>query len=58
MSLFKTLKLKEDQGPSLQLRFESFNTFNHTQFQNIDTGTADSNFGQVTSAYDPRTFQL
>lgn len=58
MSLFKTFKLKEDQGPSLQLRFESFNTFNHTQFLNIDTGTADSNFGQVTSAYDPRTLQL
>lgn len=58
MSLFKTFKLKEDQGPSVQLRFESFNTFNHTQFQNIDTGTADSNFGQVTSAYDPRTLQL
>jgi hypothetical protein len=40
------------------LRFESFNTFNHTQFQNIDAGTNDANFGQVTSAYDPRVLQL
>jgi hypothetical protein len=56
LSLFKTFPLGE--GPTLELRFESFNTFNHTEFQNIDNGTTDSNFGQVTSAYDPRTLQL
>jgi hypothetical protein len=56
LSLFKTFPLGE--GPTLELRFESFNTFNHTEFQNIDNGTTDGNFGQVTSAYDPRTLQL
>ena len=56
LSLFKTFPLGE--GPTLELRFESFNTFNHTEFQNIDSGTTDANFGQVTSAYDPRTLQL
>ena len=40
------------------MRFESFNTFNHTEFQNIDAGWNDANFGQVTSAYDPRVLQL
>jgi hypothetical protein len=57
VSLFKSIAIKEN-GPTLQLRFESFNTFNHTEFNGIDANTADANFGQVTSAYDPRTLQL
>ncbi len=58
LALFKTIPFTSGEGPSLQLRFESFNTFNHTQFQNIDNGFTDGNFGQVTSAYDARTLQL
>jgi hypothetical protein len=42
----------------IQLRAESYNTFNHTEFNGIDTGFTDGNFGQVTSTYDPRTFQF
>ena len=57
LSLFKTIAFKRD-GPNLELRFESFNTFNHTQFDGIDSGFTDANFGQVTSAYDPRVLQL
>jgi len=40
------------------LRAESYNTFNHTEWNNIDTGFTDGNFGQVTSTYDPRVFQF
>jgi Carboxypeptidase regulatory-like domain len=58
LSLFKNIPLTSGEGPAIQLRFESFNTFNHTQFQNLDTGTNDGNFGQVTSSYDARTLQL
>jgi hypothetical protein len=58
LALFKNIPLTSGEGPMLQLRFESFNTFNHTQFQNIDNGTNDGNFGQVTSSYDARTLQL
>jgi hypothetical protein len=59
LSLFKNIALSSKEGgPGLELRFESFNTFNHTQFNGIDANTADGNFGQVTSAYDPRTLQL
>jgi hypothetical protein len=58
ISLFKTIALTSHEGPSLELRFESFNTFNHTQFNGIDSGSTDGNFGQVTSAYDPRVLQL
>ncbi len=56
-SLFKTIPLKQE-GPSLELRFEYFNVFNHTQFNNLNLNSGDANFGQVTTAYDPRTLQL
>jgi hypothetical protein len=56
-SLFKTIPFKQE-GPSLELRFEFFNVFNHTEFNNIDQNSGDANFGQVTTAYDPRTLQL
>jgi Carboxypeptidase regulatory-like domain len=56
-SLFKTIPFKEG-GPGLELRFEYFNVFNHTEFNGLDLHSADGNFGQVTSAYDPRTLQL
>ncbi|HZL51252.1 MAG TPA: TonB-dependent receptor [Terracidiphilus sp.] len=58
ISLFKTFPLSSREGPRFELRAESFNTFNHTQFQNVDTNFTDSNFGTVTSTYDPRVFQL
>jgi hypothetical protein len=48
--------LTENSG--LQLRLETFNTFNHTQFQNSDNSLGDSRFGQFTSAYPARTVQL
>ena len=56
-SLFKTIPLKQE-GPSVELRFEYFNVFNHTQFNSLDLNSGDANFGQVTTAYDPRTLQL
>jgi Carboxypeptidase regulatory-like domain len=59
LSLFKNIPLTSNEtGPKLELRFESYNTFNHTQFQNIDASSADGNFGQVTSSYDARRLQL
>ncbi|HUN84253.1 MAG TPA: carboxypeptidase regulatory-like domain-containing protein [Terracidiphilus sp.] len=58
IALFKTIRFVSNESPRLQIRFESFNTFNHTEFQNIDTGFTDSNFGQVTNTYDPRVLQF
>lgn len=57
-SLFKTIHFTPGQLPNLELRFEAFNVFNHTNFTGIDANSADANFGQVTSAYDGRTLQL
>jgi hypothetical protein len=56
LSLFKTFTFTESSG--LQLRLETFNAFNHTQFQNVDTGVTDGRFGQFTSAYPARIVQL
>jgi hypothetical protein len=56
LAAFKSFAFTEDV--KLQIRVESFNTFNHTEFQNIDASTNDANFGQVTSTYDPRVLQL
>jgi Carboxypeptidase regulatory-like domain len=58
LSLFKDFRITPGEGPRFQLRFESYNTFNHTEFQNISTGFTNKNFGQVTSTYDPRTWQF
>jgi hypothetical protein len=58
LSLFKSIPLTSREGARIELRFESFNTFNHTSFQGVDTGSHDGNFGQVTSDYGPRTLEL
>ncbi len=41
-----------------QLRGEYFNAFNHMNFSGVDAGLADANFGQVTSAHEPRRIQI
>jgi hypothetical protein len=42
----------------LQARAEAFNAPNHLQYWGVATTVGASNFGQVTSATDPRTFQF
>jgi len=64
LSLFKSFLISESRGSRLEVRAESFNTWNHTQFEGnvndggISTNLGASNFGAVTSAYDPRVFQF
>jgi len=58
LSLYKDFLLSEKRGSKLELRVESFNIFNHTQFTTVSTTFSSSNFGQVTAAGDPRVFQL
>ncbi len=58
LSLFKSFVLSETRGSRLEIRVESFNTWNHTEFDQVSNGLGSSNFGQVTSAFDPRVFQL
>lgn len=48
------------ESTSLELRFEFFNLFNHTQFDagGITTDINDSNFGRILAARNPRLIQL
>jgi hypothetical protein len=70
LSLFKSFAFN-DSGSRLELRAESFNAWNHTQFSQVSNsasfdqnpqsptfGKITNNFGAVTSAFDPRVFQF
>ncbi len=56
MGVFKNFKISERQ--SIQIRGESFNTFNHTNFTGLNNGITSSNFLRATGAHDPRIVQL
>jgi carboxypeptidase family protein len=72
LSLFKSFWFNEERGSRIELRLESFNTFNHTQFHDVDnkvsfdydkvtglpTTRVANTFGRFTSAFDPRILQL
>lgn len=65
MGLFRNFAIKDRL--SMELRGEFFNTFNHTNFQVNNSGSATDNpittvssaaFGQILAANDPRILQL
>ena len=58
VSLFKNFWIKEERGTRFELRFETFNTWNHTQFNSVSNNFGASDFGQFRSAFDPRIIQL
>jgi len=58
LSLFKSFVFSETRGSRLEFRVETFNTWNHTQFNQVSNNFGSSNFGQYTSAFDPRVLQL
>jgi hypothetical protein len=55
-SLYKSFAFGE--RAHVDLKFESFNTFNHTQWSGVDATFNDSRFGQITGTGDPRVLQL
>jgi hypothetical protein len=56
--VMKDINLRE--GVKIELRFEFFNFFNHTQFDpnGITTDFNSPAFGTETAAHDPRLIQL
>src|SRR5579884_2864295 len=52
ISLFKNFRLGSNESRRLQFRFETYNTFNHTQFTNVDiNGKFDKNNNQINSDF-------
>jgi Carboxypeptidase regulatory-like domain len=52
-------RIRFSESKSVQLRWEVFNIFNHTNFTTFSsTNITSSVFGQVNGARDPRTMQL
>ena len=64
LSLNKNFVLSESRGSRLEFRAETFNTWNHTQLKGdynnggIGINYGATNFGVISSAFDPRVFQL
>jgi hypothetical protein len=56
VSFFKTYSIRESLH--LQMRAETFNFVNHTNFQGVSTALGATNYGQVTSAREPRRIQV
>lgn len=56
ISLIRNVRIREKLR--LQVRGETFNFLNHTNYAGISTGLGATNFGQVTSAREPRRIQL
>jgi hypothetical protein len=57
MSLIKNFRFAERVG--LQLRLETFNTFNHGNPSTVDTNVDDgASFGTVNAWHDPRNVQI
>ena len=60
MALYKSFQLGRENAPRLELRGESFNIFNHTEFNTINNNFSNGpqQFGTPTSVYQPRLIQL
>ncbi len=55
-SIYKAFAITEHD--SFEFRAESFNTFNHTQFNGLNNGFGNSTFGKVNGTYDPRALEF
>jgi hypothetical protein len=68
ISVFKDFYIGENKSRSLELRMETYNTFNHTQFSTVNTAAsfnaagvltnAATGLGTYTAANNPRTMQF
>ena len=56
LSLAKQIAVRERQA--VELRFEAFNSLNHTNFGNPGTSFGSSTFGVISSAGSPRIVQM
>jgi hypothetical protein len=55
-NLYKSFAMGE--RTHFEFRAESYNTFNHTQFNGFHNNISGSDFGEISGVQDPRTFEL
>jgi len=55
-SLYKSFAITE--RAHFEFRAETFNTFNHTQFNGFGATTGGGNYGVATGTFDPRVMEL
>jgi hypothetical protein len=55
-ALYKSFAVTE--RAHFDFRAETYNTFNHTEFNAFGATTGGGNYGQATGTYDPRVMQL
>ena len=55
-ALYKSFAFGE--GAHFEFRADTFNTFNHTQFNAFNSNVNEQNFGFVTGAQDPRVWEF
>jgi Carboxypeptidase regulatory-like domain len=58
LSLFKSFVFSETRGSRLEFGVETFNVWNHRQFNQVQNNFSASDFGQFKTAFDPRILQL
>jgi hypothetical protein len=58
LSLAKSFMINAERGSRVEFRADAFNAWNHTEFKDTSNAFGSSNFGAVTTAHDPREFQL
>ena len=66
IAIFKDFRLGSVESRRLQFRWETYNTFNHTQYTSVDTGSRwdaagnqiNTNFGRYTNAALGRRMQF
>jgi hypothetical protein len=56
MGLYKIFEIRESK--SVEFRWETFNTFNHTQFSGIDADFGSGTFLTANTVHDPRIMQF
>ena len=56
--LLKNFVLSESRGSLIELRIESYNTVNHTEFKGVNSSYLGGGFEAINSVWDPRVFQF
>jgi hypothetical protein len=58
LQIYKDFPILKDNKASIQVRLESYNVFNHTNFAQPDGNFGDTTFGQIASVIQPASFGI